>query len=111
MAQPSVASNEQVSAGLDQAAPVSPNCTQADVASSVVEASATGVTPAALSPVTVRDVIEWTSQGVSDDVIIWRIEHSNGVFRLTAANEVQLRDASVSDQVIHAIGAAERRGY
>jgi hypothetical protein len=59
--------------------------------------------------VSMRDVMTWTAQGVSDDVIIDRIERSDAVFRLTAADEVQLRDARVSNDVIHALAAMQRR--
>lgn len=92
------------------AAATEPDYAQAQYASPVVEASASGITPAALTAITMRDVIEWTAQGVNGEVIVWRIEHSDAVFRLTAANEVQLRDACVSNQVIHALAAAQRRG-
>jgi uncharacterized protein YcfJ len=46
------------------------------------------------------DVIDMTQRGVSDDVIIDRIEHSGTIFQLTAADENDLRDHDVSEAVI-----------
>jgi len=88
-----------------------PEYTDSSRVSPVVQASAAGVTSAALTAVTMSDVMNWTAQGVSDDDIIARIEHSDVIFRLTAADEVQMRDARVSNQVIHAIAAMQRRSY
>jgi hypothetical protein len=53
--------------------------------------------------VTKSDVINWTARGTRDDVIIDRIERSGTVFRLTAADENDLRDRGVSESVIRAM--------
>jgi surface antigen len=49
------------------------------------------------------DVIQWTHDGVKDDVIIDRIQRSGTVFRVTAGQETKLRDAGVSEDVIRAM--------
>lgn len=59
--------------------------------------------------VTKRDVIKWTSRGTRDDVIIDRIERSGAVFRLSRADEEDLRDAGVSEIVIQDMRATARR--
>lgn len=59
--------------------------------------------------ITQRDVIEWNSRGVRDDVIIDRIERSGQTFRLTGADENALRDAGVSERVIRAMKNTARR--
>ncbi len=56
-----------------------------------------------------REVIDWTNRGVNDEIIVDRIERSGQVFRLTAAEENQLRDASVSPSVIRAMKNTARR--
>jgi hypothetical protein len=56
-----------------------------------------------------RDVIEWNSRGVKDEIIIDRIERSGQVFRLTAADENELRDEGVSESVIRAMKDTARR--
>ena len=56
-----------------------------------------------------RDVMEWSDRGVSDEVIIDRIERSGQVFRLTAAEQNELRDAGVSERVIRAMKNTARR--
>ena len=48
-------------------------------------------------------VIQWTKNGIKDEVIIDRIERSGTAFRLTAADENALRDANVSDDVLRAM--------
>src|SRR5688500_14179611 len=40
-----------------------------------------------------RQVIQWTRQGVKDEIIIDRIEQSGTVFSITVADENDLRDA------------------
>jgi hypothetical protein len=55
------------------------------------------------------DVIDWTSRGVKEDVIVDRIERSNTVFKLTAADENHLRDAGVSERVIRAMKDTARK--
>ncbi len=57
----------------------------------------------ATDAVTKSDVINWTARGTRDDVIIDRIERSGTVFRLTAADENDLRDRGVSESVIRAM--------
>ncbi len=54
-------------------------------------------------PVTREDVILWSVHGISDDVIIDRIERSGSVFSLPTSEEIHLRDAGVSDEVIRAM--------
>jgi hypothetical protein len=53
--------------------------------------------------VTKQDVIHWTESGVKEDVILDRIERSGTVFRITAADENDLRDAGVSEEVVRAM--------
>ena len=61
--------------------------------------------------VTRDDVVAWARDGKSDDIIIDRIERSDTVFRLTAADEDGLRDQGVSDGVIRAMrDTARKRG-
>lgn len=59
--------------------------------------------------VALRDVVDWSSRGVRDDIIIDRIERSGSTFKLTAADENQLRDQGVSEPVIQAMRATTRR--
>jgi uncharacterized protein YcfJ len=54
------------------------------------------------------DVIAWTYRGLSDDVIIDRIERSGAVFHLTAADENDLRDRGVSETVIRVMRDTSR---
>src|SRR4051812_19293665 len=54
----------------------------------------------ASSRVTKDDVIAWNGRGVRDSEIIDRIDRSGTVFRLTAADENQLRDSGVSEDDI-----------
>jgi hypothetical protein len=58
---------------------------------------------AAQAGVTRDNVIQWTKDGVKDEVIIDRIERSGTSFRLTAADENALRDANVSEEVLRAM--------
>lgn len=58
---------------------------------------------------TKSDVIGWTDQGVRDDIIIDRIERSGTVFRLSAADQNELRDRGVSEAVIRAMKDTARR--
>ena len=48
-------------------------------------------------------VIHWTRQGVKDEIIIDRIDQSGSVFSVTAADENELRDAGVSEEVIRSM--------
>ena len=56
-----------------------------------------------------HEVVAWTQSGARDDVIIDRIERSDTVFRLTAGDEMQLRQQGVSDGVICAMKETARR--
>jgi uncharacterized protein YcfJ len=58
---------------------------------------------------TKSDVITWTDQGVRDDIIIDRVERSGTVFRLSAADQNDLRDRGVSESVIRAMKNTARR--
>ncbi|MGE5608688.1 MAG: glycine zipper domain-containing protein [Bacillota bacterium] len=59
--------------------------------------------------VTKNDVIKWTDQGTKDEVIIDRIERSGTIFNITAADENELRDAGVSEEVVRAMKDTARR--
>ncbi len=59
--------------------------------------------------VTRQDVISWTGRGTSDDIIIDRIERSHTKFYLSAADETQLRDNGVSEEVIRTMRDTGRR--
>jgi surface antigen len=61
------------------------------------------------SAVTKSEVITWTDQGVRDDIIIDRIDRSGTVFRLSAADQNDLRDHGVSESVIRAMKDTARR--
>jgi hypothetical protein len=70
----------------------------------------------AFNGATIRDngvskhqVVNWTDQGVRDDIIIDRIERSGTVFRLTAADQNELREQGVSESVIRAMRDTARR--
>jgi len=54
----------------------------------------------AKSRVTKDDVIGWSSRGMRDSEVIDRVDRSGTIFHLTAADENQLRDAGVSEEVI-----------
>jgi hypothetical protein len=54
------------------------------------------------------DVIDMTRRGVSEDVIIDRIQRSGTVFQLTAADENDLRDHDVSESVIRVMRDSTR---
>ncbi|MCS7034293.1 MAG: glycine zipper domain-containing protein [Phycisphaerae bacterium] len=68
-----------------------------------------GYEPRSSGVILQRDIIEWTRSGVRDEVIIDRIQRSGQVFRLTAAEESELRDAGVSSRVIQAMRDTARR--
>ncbi len=70
-----------------------------------------GDTTGEMAPLTKDDVILLTARGASDEAIIDRIERGNAVFHLTAADENQLRDARVSDEVIRAMNDTGRRSF
>ena len=59
--------------------------------------------------ITNRDVIDWSKRGVKNEIIIDRIERSGQVFRLTAADENELRDSDVDPSVIRAMKNTSRR--
>ncbi len=60
-------------------------------------------------PIGRTDVINWTHSGVSDDIIIDRIDRNPTVFHLSAADENRLRDEGVSESVILAMKDTARR--
>jgi hypothetical protein len=62
-------------------------------------------TPAATQPVTQQEIIRWSVRGESDDVIIDRLQKSPAIFHLGTSDEIHLRDAGVSDEVIRAMKA------
>ena len=64
--------------------------------------------PAPAGGVSRGDVITWSKQGMKDEIIIDRIERSGAAFRLTAADENELRDNSVSEDVIRAMKSSGR---
>jgi uncharacterized protein YcfJ len=59
--------------------------------------------PAPARRATKADIINWTRNGDRDEVIIDRIQRSGSIFRITAADENELRDANVSEEVIRAM--------
>lgn len=59
--------------------------------------------------ITKSEVITWTDQGVRDDIIVDRIDRSGIVFRLSAADQNDLRDHGVSESVIRAMKDTARR--
>ncbi|HVT90465.1 MAG TPA: YMGG-like glycine zipper-containing protein [Tepidisphaeraceae bacterium] len=59
--------------------------------------------------ITKNDVVTWSKRGVSDEVIIDRIDRSNASFHLTAADINDLRDRGVSPCVIEAMQDTGRR--
>lgn len=59
--------------------------------------------------VTKEQVIRWAQRGVRDDVIMDRVERSGAPIPLTARDENDLRDAGVSEDVIHAMKDTTRR--
>lgn len=60
--------------------------------------------------VTKEDVMAWSAHGICDEEIIGRVVRSDSTFTLSAADENQLRDAHVSDEVIRAMKATSK-GY
>jgi len=66
-------------------------------------------TAAIADTVTKADVISWTQRGMRDEIIIDRIDRSGTVFRLTAADENDMRDKGVSESVIRAMRDTSRR--
>ena len=67
---------------------------------------------APVGPIELRspnDVVAWSRQGKTDDVIIDRIERGDTVFHLTAADETGLHARGVSDDVIRAMKQTQRR--
>ena len=57
---------------------------------------------------TQSQVIQWSRDGVSDEIIIDRVERSGTVFTIRAADENKLRDAGVSESVIRAMKDTQR---
>ena len=59
--------------------------------------------------VTKEDVMSWTSHGMRAGEIIDRIDRSNTVYHLSAADESDLRESRVSEDVIIAMKDTARR--
>lgn len=55
------------------------------------------------------DVIDWSRHGVTDEIIIDRVDRSGTVFHLTAADENALREKGVSEDVVQAMKQTSRR--
>ena len=55
------------------------------------------------SRITNTTVMDWTHQGVKDDIIIDRIQRSGQTFYLSSTDEQDLRNAGVSPAVIQAM--------
>src|SRR4051794_16176509 len=62
--------------------------------------SSTTATTYNASHITSGNVIDWTRQGVREDIIIDRIQRSGQTFAVTSTDERQMRDAGVSPSVI-----------
>jgi hypothetical protein len=71
------------------------------VHTTVIEADSIQLT----RPVSCEDIIAWSIRGTSDDIIIDRIAHSPSIFHLSASDEIHLRDAGVSKDVIRTMKA------
>ena len=72
--------------------------------SSPPPASRTPTTPNQTSATITRgDVVDWTRQGVKDEIIIDRIQRSGQKFVMTAADERELKSLGLSDNVILAM--------
>jgi hypothetical protein len=56
-------------------------------------------------PVTREDIIAWTVRGTRDQIIIERITTSGSTFHLNTADEISLRDAGVSEDVVRVMKA------
>jgi hypothetical protein len=59
----------------------------------------------ATQPVSEQDIIRWSTRGDTDDIIIDRLQRSPAIFHLGTGDEIHLRDAGVSDEVIRAMKA------
>jgi surface antigen len=68
-----------------------------------------GNTYAASTRVAPDDVIAWSRRGMHDSEIIDRIDRSGTIFHLNAADEMRLRDAGVSEDVIREMRETSRR--
>ena len=66
-------------------------------------------TASKVAKVTVSDVVAWTRSNVKDEIIIDRIERSDVIFNITAADENYLRDSGVSEEVVRAMKDTARR--
>lgn len=73
-------------------------CVSSPLRAHVKEAVATD--QAGTAPLTVDDVLKMTKAGLSDDVIVTQLKQANQPFKLTTAQLIQLKSASVSDRVI-----------
>ena len=61
--------------------------------------------PSTAHSVSCEEIIEWSIRGFNDDMIIDRIDRSNSAFHLSTSEEIHLRDAGVSDEVIRTMKA------
>ncbi len=52
-------------------------------------------------PLSLADVKALSRAGISDDVIVSQIKNSHTIFRLSAADIIDLRDAGVTDKVVN----------
>jgi uncharacterized protein YcfJ len=62
-----------------------------------------GKTYTSSNRITNVDIMDWSRQGVKDDIIIDRIQRSGQTFAVTASDERDLRNAGVSERVIQAM--------
>ena len=56
-----------------------------------------------MSTITRGDVVDWTRQGVKDEIIIDRIQRSGQKFVMTSADEREMKSLGVSANVILAM--------
>jgi len=65
--------------------------------------------PARAEAVTIRDIVELTKAGLSDDIIVALIEADRTMFTLDAKLVLQLRDAGVTERVILVMVESRRK--
>ena len=58
---------------------------------------------------TSADIVNWSRRGWTDDQIIDRLDRSGVCFHLNTSDELKLRDAGVSDEVVRAMKASAWR--
>ena len=79
------------------------------IASFILVAALGTLSPARAEAVTIRDVIELTKAGLSDDIIVALIDADRTMFTLDAKVVLQLREAGVSERVILAMLESRRK--